>query len=269
MAKRQQTARKATKKRKAPAPRKRSADAGAKKETTRLKRELAEALERQKATGEILAAISRSTFDLQSVLDTLVESAVTLSGAHTGTIFQRVGNLYHITASFGYTAEMLAYGHANPIALGVGSNVGRTALTGKIVQIPDVLADPDFRAHGYQRIGNFRAMLGVPLMRDGRVEGVFSLARPEPGPFTERQAELVQTFADQAVIAIENARLFDEVKARTRDLAESLEQQTATSEVLRVISSTPDDLEPVFQSMLENATRICDAEIGVLLRYED
>jgi GAF domain-containing protein len=228
--------------------------------------DLSESLQQQTATAEVLKVISRSAFDLQTVLDTLVESAVTLSGAHTGTIFQRVGDLYHITASFGYTAEMLAYGRANPIAPGVDSNVGRTALTGKIVQIPDVLADPDFRAHGYQRIGNFRAMLGVPLMRDGRVEGVFSLARPEPGPFTQRQAELVQTFADQAVIAIENVRLFDEVQARTEDLRESLQQQTATADVLKVISRSAFDLQTVLNTLTESAARLCAADMATISR---
>jgi GAF domain-containing protein len=245
-------------------------------ENTRLLKELrertedlCESLQQQTATADVLKVISRSAFDLQTVLDTLVKSAVTLSGARTGTIFQERDGLYHLTAQYGYTPEMRAYGHANPIAPGINSNVGRTALTRAVIQIPDVLADPDYTALGYQRVGNFRAMLGIPLIREGKVEGVFSLAKPEPGPFGQRQIELVQTFADQAVIAIGNVRLFEEVRARTTELAESLEQQTATSEVLQVISSTPGDLEPVFKSMLENATRICGANFGTMNLYEE
>ena len=226
--------------------------------------DLSEALQQQTATADVLKVISRSTFDLEAVLNTLVRSAVTLSGARTGTIFQKRGELYHLTAEYGYAPGTMAYGRANPIAPGIGSNVGRTAMTGSIVQIPDVLADPDFTSHGYQRLGNFRAMLGVPLKRDGKVEGVFSLTKPDPGPFEPRHVELVQTFADQAVIAIENVRLFDEVQARTRDLSESLQQQTATSEVLEVISSSPGELEPVFNSMLKNAVSICGAQFGNL-----
>ena len=230
--------------------------------------DLRESLQQQTATADVLKVISRSTFDLEAVLNTLVRSAVTLSGARTGTIFQKRGELYHLTAEYGYAPGTMAYGRANPIAQGIGSNVGRTAMTGSIVQIPDVLTDPDFTSHGYQRLGNFRAMLGIPLKRDGKVEGVFSLTKPDPGPFEPRHVELVQTFADQAVIAIENVRLFDEVQARTRDLTESLEQQTATSEVLQVISSSPGELNPVFKSMLENATRICGANFGTMALYE-
>jgi GAF domain-containing protein len=229
--------------------------------------DLRESLQQQTATADVLKVISRSAFDLEAVLNTLVQSAVTLSGARTGTIFQKRGELYHLTAQYGYTPEMLAYGRANPLAPGIGSNVGRTAMTGAVVQIPDVLADPDFTSHGYQSVGNFRAMLGIPIMRDGKVEGVFSLAKPDPGPFGPRQIELVQTFADQAVIAIENVRLFDEVQAKTRDLTESLQQQTATSEVLKVISSSPGELGPVFKSMLENAVSICDAKFGNLFLF--
>ena len=229
-------------------------------ENTRLLSELRESLQQQTATADVLKVISRSAFDLQTVLDTLVKSAVTLSGACTGTIFQRIGDLYHLTASIGFSAEIVTYGRSNPIAPGTGSNVGRTALQGKVVQIPDVLADPDFRSHGYQRLGNFRAMLGVPLMRDGKVEGVFSLGKPEPGPFTQRQAELAQTFADQAIIAIENVRLFDELQARTEDLRESLQQQTATADVLKVISRSTFDLPAVLQTLVESAARLCDAD---------
>ena len=183
--------------------------------------------------------------------------------------FEKIGDLYHLTASFGYSAaEILTYGRSNPIAPGMGSNVGRTALQGKVVQIPDVLADLDFRAHGYQRIGNFRAMLGVPLMRNGKVEGVFSLSKPEPGPFTQRQVALVQTFADQAIIAIENVRLFDELQARTEDLKESLDQQTSTTEVLKVIGRSAFDLQPVFDTIAENAVRLCEAERAYIFRFD-
>src|SRR5262249_52076911 len=127
-------------------------------ENTRLLNELRESLQQQTATADVLKVISRSAFDLQAVLDTLVEAAVTLSGAPTGTIFQKRGDLFHITAQYGYTPEMLAFGRANPIAPGIGTNVGRTAMRAEVVQIPDVLADADFTAHGYQRVGKFRAM---------------------------------------------------------------------------------------------------------------
>jgi GAF domain-containing protein len=232
-------------------------------------RDLSESLQQQTATSEVLKVISRSAFDLQTVLDTLVESAVTLCGARTGTIFLESANLYHLASNYGYSPDMLAYGRANPIAPGIDSNVGRVALQGGVVHIPDVLADPDYRASGYQRIGNYRAMLGVPVLRDGKVEGVLSLARPEPGPFTQRQIELVQTFADQAVIAIENARLFEEVQARTEDLRESLQQQTATADVLKVISRSAFDLDSVLTTLVTSAATLCEAEKGVIFLRDD
>jgi PAS domain S-box-containing protein len=228
-----------------------------------LTRELKEANERQAATAEVLKVISRSAFDLQTVLKTLVESAVILSGARTGTIFQKRGELYHLTAEYGYSPEMLEYGRAHPIAPGIDSNVGRTALTGAVVQIPDVLADPDFKALGYQRVGKFRAMLGIPIIREGVVEGVFSLAKPEPGLFAPRQVELVQSFADQALIAIENTRLFNQIK-------EALDHQTATSEVLGVISSSIADPKPVFERIVDSIERLFDfKQIGIFLAPGD
>jgi two-component system NtrC family sensor kinase len=269
MAKRPKTARQATKKRKASAPRRRTADVGVRKETTRLKRELAEALERQKATGEILAAISNSTSDLQPILDIIVRTAARLCDAEFSLIYKLKDGKYHRAASNNATTTFIKYATEHPLAPGRGTLIGRTALLQKAVHLPDCLADPEYVALDYQRAGKYRSMLGVPLQQGGAPIGVIALMRTVVKPFTEKQIELVTTFANQAVIAIENARLFDEVNARTRDLAESLEQQTATSEVLEIISSTPGELEPVFESMLENATRICDAKIGVLLKYED
>src|SRR5262249_47867578 len=138
---------------------------------------------------------------------------------------------------------------------------------GRTVHIPDVDTDPDFT---FDRVGaGIRSVLGVPMLREGVPIGVLGFARSDVRPFTDKQIELVTTFADQAAIAIENVRLFDEVQARTRDLSESLEQQTATSDVLRVISSSPGELGPVFQAVLENATRICEARFGTMLMYED
>ena len=231
--------------------------AGPQKIIEELQRRLDESSRQQTATADVLKVISRSAFDLQTVLETLVKSAMALCDAHTGAIFQKRGDLYHMTAGQGYSPEMLTYAHDHPLTPGMGSNVGRVALTGKVVQIGDVEADPDYQAFGYQRVGHYRAMLGVPIMRDGKVDGVFSLARPEPGPFTERQVELVQTFADQAMIAIENTRLFNETR-------EALEHQTATSEVLQVISSSMADAQPVFERILDCTERLFDVRTAAV-----
>ncbi len=134
----------------------------------------------------------------------------------------------------------------------------------RTVHIPDVHTDPDYTFNEGQKVGGFQSLLGVPLLREGMPIGVIVLTRRTQRPFTEKQIELVTIFADQAVIAIENVRLFDEVQARTEDLSEALEQQTATSEVLKVISGSPGELEPVFRTMLENATRICEAQYGMM-----
>src|SRR5262249_39752520 len=141
---------------------------------------------------------------------------------------------------------------------------GRTVLEGRTVHIADVQADPEYAFLEAARIGGLHTMLGIPLLREGAPIGVIVLQRKSVQPFTEKQIELATTFADQAVIAIENVRLFDEVQARTRELSEALEQQTATSEVLRVISSSPGELEPVFQTMLANAVQICGASYGAM-----
>src|SRR5262249_32905806 len=204
-------------------------------ENTRLFNELRESLQQQTATADVLKVISRSTFDLQTVLDTLTASAARLCDADFAFIFQRFGDLFHLAATHGFSGDFIEYQKQNPIPLGRGSLTGRTALERKMVHIPDVLEDPEYTWTKSIELAQYRTMLGIPLLREGVPIGVIALLRRTVRPFTDKQIELVTTFADQAVIAIENVRLFEEVQARTRELSESLEQQTATSEVLKVI----------------------------------
>src|SRR5262249_44479865 len=220
------------------------------------------------ATADVLKVISRSTFDLPTVLQTLVESAARLCEAESAFIWRPDGEVYRLAANHGFSREFQEYMEQHPITPGRGTVTGRALLEGTPIQSPDVLADPEYTLLEGQRIGGYRTLLAVPLLREGTPIGVFALARNTVRPFTDKQIELVTTFADQAVIAIENVRLFDEVQARTRELSEALEQQTATAEVLRVISSSPGELKPVFEIILANATRLCDARLGLLNLYD-
>jgi GAF domain-containing protein len=224
--------------------------------------DLSESLQQQTATADVLKVISRSAFDLQPVLNTLVESARELCNASMGVFYLRQGDLFHLATEIGAPPAFAQYLRDHPVLPNRSTGAGRAALSGKAEHVPDVLADPDYQ-YG-QHLGGYRSLIAVPLLRGGEVIGVFTLSRFVAEAFTPRQIELVTTFADQAVIAIQNVRLFEEVQARTRDLTESLEQQTATSEVLRVISSSPGELQPVFDTMLQSAVRICEAKFGNL-----
>ena len=238
-------------------------------ENARLLNELRESLQQQTATADVLKVISRSTFDLQAVFDTLVESAVRLCEARFGAIFRLDRDLLHLAAQHNFPETHLALLRDEyPMTPNRGTISGRAVLTGAPVQIPDMLADQEYRGRASKE-ANFRSLLAVPLLRGGRAIGAIVIYRIEPGTFADKQLALLQTFADQAVIAIENVRLFEAEQQRTRELSESLEQQTATSEVLKVISSSPGELEPVFEAMLESATRICEARFGSLYLYSE
>jgi GAF domain-containing protein len=241
----------------------------------RLTRERDEALEQQTATGDVLKIISRPSFDLQAVLDTLIKLAARLCEADLVAIHRPRDGAMQFAANFGLPQEWVEIIKRTSIVPGRGTATGRVLLTGKAVQIADVEADPEYTFSEGQRAGGFRTVLAVPLEREGETIGVIVLCRTKVHPFTDKQIDLVQNFAAQAVIAIENARLLDELRQRTSDLTErtadlteALEQQTAMSEVLQVISSSPGVLQPVFATMLEKAVVICEAGFGDIYRWE-
>jgi len=233
----------------------------------RPRHELAEAREQQAATSEILKVIGRSTFDLQPVFETLAENAGRLCEAKRSFIFRFDGQYLRVVATHNVSAEIKAFVEQNPIAPGRASATARAALERRTVHVLDAQTDPEY-TYGSRLVEPFRTILTVPMLKAGELLGVILVYRLEMRPFADSQIALLETFADQAVIAIENARLFCEVQARTNDLAESLQQQTATADVLKIISSSPGELEPVFQAMLENATRICEAKFGTLYLSE-
>ena len=218
--------------------------------------DLTEALEQQTATADMLEVISRSTFDLPAVLNTLVDSAAKLCDADCAFIFRFEEGAYRLAASHGFSEEYRQFIVRNPIEPGRGTLVGRTALEARTVHLPDCLADPEYVWTELQKIGGFRTMLGVPLLREGNSIGVIALTRSAVKPFTSKQIELIGTFADQAVIAIENVRLFEAEQQRTSELSESLEQQTATAKILSVISNSLNDTQPVFDAIVQSGMRL-------------
>jgi signal transduction histidine kinase len=222
---------------------------------------LSESLEQQTATSDVLKVISRSTFDLQTVLDTLVESAARLCEADMAQIMRPAEEGYYVAAKYGFSSEYAEYHKALIAPAGRASLTGRVLLEGKAVQIPDVLADPEYRLTEPQKLGGYRTHLGVPLLREGSPIGVILVSRRMVRPFDNKHVELISTFADQAVIAIENTRLLNELR-------QSLEQQTATSEVLRVISNSPTNVQPVFDSIAESAVRLCGGQFAFVVRFD-
>jgi two-component system, NtrC family, sensor kinase len=228
-----------------------------------------EALEQQTATSEILEAISSSPTDVQPVFDAIVRNGMHLTGAARCVLFGFDGEMLSVLAMHNVRAEGIEMIHRIfPRPASRQSAMGRAVLDRTIAHIPDVTLDPEFGFPEAARAVDFRAVLAVPTIREGAPVGAIVVQRAEPGAFSESQIQLLKTFADQAVIAIENVRLFKELEARNRDLTESLEQQTATGEILRVISQSPTDVQPVFDAIVRSASRLCGGEYAIVTRYD-
>jgi GAF domain-containing protein len=240
-------------------------------QNTRLLSELRQSLEQQTATADVLRVISSSLTDIAPVFAAILENAIRLCGGDVAALWQFDGQFLRFMAGNNTTPEMEAHVRQRPLELGTYNPTVLAGLERRTVHELDVFGNPNYRplvpSGTTTRRPIASTVLAVPLLREDKLLGVITIWRYEKRLFTDKQIELVTTFADQAVIAIENARLLNELRQRTDDLTESLEQQTATSEVLKVISSSPGELEPVFNAMLENAVRICDAKFGVLFRY--
>ena len=242
------------------------ADQGLARMVEQLKRELAEAHRREAATTDVLKVIRRSPNELQPVLDTVLQTAARLCEAELALFFKLQDETYHLVGSNNAEAAHVKYLSEHPINVDRGSLVGRTALERHTVHLPDCLADPEYTRRDEQRVGKYRSMLGVPLLRDGVPIGVIGLQRTVVEPFTAKQIELVETFADQAVIAIENTRLFEAEQASKRELQELLGYQTATSNVLDLISRSKFDLQPVLDALVQAAAQLCEADIANVWR---
>ena len=225
------------------------------------------ALEQQTATSELLKVIGRSTFDLEPVFETLFDNAVRLCEAERALIFRFDGQVLRFAAARNASAQVERFLDQNPIAPGRHSASARAALERRTIHLPDVLADPEY-GYGVTQVDPFRTVLALPILRVGELLGAILVYRHEVRPFTDGQIALVETFADQAVIAIENARLLNELQARNASLTEALEQQTATSEILQAISRSPTDILPVFDIIAERALGLCEAEVVAVTRFD-
>ena len=226
------------------------------RKNAQLKRELSEALDRQIATGDVLKVISRSTFDLQVVLQMLTETAARLCDADMASIARQDEAGFYQATNYNFPPDWVEYSRAFRTFAGRGSISGRALLDGKAVQVADVEADSEYIYREQQKKSGYRTFLAVPLLRNGQPVVLLNLARTSVRPFTEKQIELVSTFADQAVIAIENVRLFEEVQTKTRELQESLEYQIATADVLNVISRSTTNVQPAFDAIAMSAARL-------------
>jgi signal transduction histidine kinase len=231
-------------------------------------RELTESLEHQTATSEVLKIISRSTFDLQPVLQTLIENAVRLGSAEYGVIYRFDGEILHVAALYGASHEVREHWQTARFHPDRGSGAGRAVLERRTVHIPDVLVDPEYTLADVQKIAHYRALLAVPMLRENVVIGVFVIMRNEVRLFDDKQIELVTTFADQAVIAIENVRLFQELQAKTGELARSVEELKALGEVGQAVSSAL-DLETVLRTIVARAVQLSGTAGGVVYEYDE
>ena len=255
--------------------RRRSTGVGLQEQLDEARRELREAREQQTATSEVLKVISRTPGELNAVFESLLDNAIRICGARFGNLFLYRDGAFTAAVMRNAPAEFLRARTKGPNRPGPDTALGRVERTKKVVQIADLRTEPQYKAgepfavSGVE-LGGIRTLVSVPMLKDGELIGAFNIYRQEVLSFTDRQVDLLSNFADQAVIAIENTRLLNELRQRTDDLSESLEQQTATSEVLKVISSSPGQLQPVFETMLSNMCRICDAQFsGLLLREGD